>query len=805
MNISRFFGATSREAMRQVRLALGPDALIVSNKRVNGGVEILAADGTTEPEALAPAAPVTPSAAKSMYESMRAEPAPTATPQAERPAMVPPPRQPAPTPAHELMTAISSLKGSLEGRIEELLWSNELRANSNQLTLFQNLLAFGFSTALLRAMLKRLPPNLSLRAAMQWVRKELDSHLPVLKNEHHLWQPGLALALVGPTGVGKTTTLAKLAARAVRQFRAEQVVLITTDTYRIGADTQLKIYADLLHVPIHVVRNAQELRQIMLGLRADQVILIDNVGVSQRDKYVQDQAAMLASAGRRIQRLLVLNAASHGDTLDEVARTYSKDGGSPLAGCVISKVDEASRLGAALDVALRYQLPIHYVSDGQRVPENLRFLNASQLVDMALAKSPNSRVLFAPTTADLAALMTASEVQEQAQHQHAANQDHMIKQVLALSHLADENIDVLRQIISQVDQHAMSATAFDFWRATKPDQARPDLAQWAQNQLRSAVLEATELAPEAPVVMHHIKQRLTGAQSQLYASLVGASTGQLLAMPMLQLSDKKTWYANSGIHKSAPKTPRFELAHALQWAQDHTPPAQVVHWVEEHNNQWWGQWANTRTNVMAMVAPATRCWHVDGHSTPAAISKNLEFYALNYPKMALPYQLLAGMSGTAVSFWYAQAPVELRTRGGQTQHVNLFVLQALNAQTLKEVKTFYCFCLLDRQLSSTPEQLAKWVLQHVEAKNLLRAVGRAYHNRPLQTYTKQQQLPMAYGLELAALFGATAWELDQYKELASVRRVLEQLIGPNAVNQSQIPSSLLKLWNLKDLLQAQHD
>nr|WP_159436874.1 hypothetical protein [Paenalcaligenes hominis] len=165
-------------------------------------------------------------------------------------------------------------------------------------------------------------------------------------------------------------------------------MLITTDTYRIGADTQLKIYADLLHVPIHVVRNAQELRQIMLGLRADQVILIDNVGVSQRDKYVQDQAAMLASAGRRIQRLLVLNAASHGDTLDEVARTYSKDGGSPLAGCVISKVDEASRLGAALDVALRYQLPIHYVSDGQRVPENLRFLNASQLVDMALAKSP---------------------------------------------------------------------------------------------------------------------------------------------------------------------------------------------------------------------------------------------------------------------------------------------------------------------------------------------------------------------------------------------------------------------------------
>lgn len=804
MNISRFFGSTSREAMRQVRLALGPDALIVSNKRVNGGVEILATDGTAEAEALPAAAPVTPAAAKSMYESMRAEPAATAASPVEHPTKVPPLRQPAPAPANELMTAISSLKGSLEGRIEELLWSNELRANSNQLTLFQNLLAFGFSTALLRAMLKRLPANLSLRAAMQWVRKELDNHLPVLKNENHLWQPGLALALVGPTGVGKTTTLAKLAARAVRQFGAEQVVLITTDTYRIGADTQLKIYADLLHVPIHVVRNAQELRQIMLGLRADQVILIDNVGVSQRDKYVQDQAAMLASAGRRIQRLLVLNAASHGDTLDEVARTYSKDGGTPLAGCVISKVDEASRLGAALDVALRYQLPIHYVSDGQRVPENLRFLNASQLVDMALAKSPNSRVLFAPTTADLAALVTASDVQEQAQHQHAANQDHMIKQVLALSSLADENVDVLRQIVSMMDQHAMSAAAFDFWRETKQNQTWPDLAQWAQNQLRTAVLEASEQAPEAPVLVHHIKQRLTGAQSQLYASVVGANTGQLLALSLLQLSDKKTWYTNSGEHKSAPQASRFELAHAMQWVQDHTPPAQLVHWVEEHNNQLWGQWAQHHTNVMALVAPATRCWHIDGHTTPAAISKNIELYALNYPKMALPYQLLAGMSGTAVSFWYAQAPIELRTRGGKTQHLTLFILQALDAQTLKEVKTFYSFCLLDRHLQPTPEQLAKWVLQHAETKNLLRAVGRAYHNRPLQNHSKQHQLPAAHALELAALFGATAWELEQYKELASVRRVLEQLIGPNALNQSQIPSSLLKLWNLKDLLQTQN-
>lgn len=804
MNISRFFGATSREAMRQVRLALGPDALIVSNKRVNGGVEILATDATSaEIQAAAPAAPVKPETARSMYEEMSAT-RPTA-PQsaAPRPAMVPPPRAAsAPDSSQELMTAISSLKGSLEGRIEELLWSNELRSNSSQLTLFQNLLAFGFSTALLRAMLKRLPANLSLRAAMQWVRKELDTHLPVLKNETHLWQPGLALALVGPTGVGKTTTLAKLAARAVRQFGAESVVLMTTDTYRIGADTQLKIYADLLHVPLHVVRNAQELRQVMLGVRPDQVVLIDNVGVSQRDKYVQDQASMLASAGRRIQRLLVLNAASHGDTLDEVARTYSKDGGTALAGCIISKVDEASRLGAALDVALRYQLPIHYVSDGQRVPENLRYLTAPQLVDMALAKSPNSRVLFAPTTADLAALMTASEVQEQAHSQQATTQDQMIKQILALSSLADENIDVLRQIVGMLDQCALSSASFDFWRDTKKKHQLPDLPQWAQEQLRSAVLESTEESPQEPVVLHHVRQRLTGIQSQLYASVVGAATGELLALSLLQLSDQKTWYTNSGMNQISPKESRFELNHALSWVQQYVPPALLVSWVEEHNNQLWAQWAEQKWNVMALVAPATRCWHINGHTTVAAIAKNIELYALNFPKMALPFQQFAGQDSAEVSLWYGVAPIELRARGAKTQRLNLFVLQLLDAKTLTEVKTYYSFALLDKSLEATPEQQAKWLLQHLESKNLLRFVGRAYHNRPLQTYIKQNELPADYALELAALLGASAWELDQYKKLASVRRVLEQLVGASAVKQNQITSSLLKLWNLKDLLQA---
>src|SRR5690606_21177047 len=135
----------------------------------------------------------------------------------------------------------------------------------------------------------------------------------------------------------------------VRRAGPGSLVLVTTDTYRIGAHEQLKIYGQMLHVPVHVVQDIHEMRRVVQGVRDDQTVLIDNVGISQRDQALPEQAALLAGAGRDVSRLLVLNASSHGDTLDEVARSYAGDGGTPLRGCIITKLDEASRLGAALD------------------------------------------------------------------------------------------------------------------------------------------------------------------------------------------------------------------------------------------------------------------------------------------------------------------------------------------------------------------------------------------------------------------------------------------------------------------------
>src|SRR5690554_5123876 len=277
MNISRFVGSTTREAMRQVRLALGPDALIVSNKRVNGGVEILATDATSAAAAAAQQGGHAPAAVQ----------------------------QPAPRPVEtrvEVMSAIGEMRGVLETRMDELMWGNQLRRVPQAAVLFQTMLGFGFSTALLRAMLKRLPEALSGKAAIQWVRNELITHLPVLESEDALWTQGRALALVGPTGVGKTTTVAKLAARCVRRFGASGLVLITTDTYRIGAHEQLKIYGRMMGVTVHVAQDRTELAQLIAAADPDTRILIDNVGISQRDRHVGEQAAMLSGLPRPVER-----------------------------------------------------------------------------------------------------------------------------------------------------------------------------------------------------------------------------------------------------------------------------------------------------------------------------------------------------------------------------------------------------------------------------------------------------------------------------------------------------------------------
>ncbi|CAH2802147.1 MAG: Flagellar biosynthesis protein FlhF [uncultured Paraburkholderia sp.] len=225
-----------------------------------------------------------------------------------------------------VMSELSSLRGMMEEQFAGLMWGDRQRRNPAHGALTKHLFAAGFSAQLVQMMVDNLPEDVdNMDDGMDWVRSVLASNLPVMEDEDTLMERGGVFALMGPTGVGKTTTTAKLAARCVMRFGASKVALLTTDSYRIGGHEQLRIFGKILGVSVHAVKDSADLQLALSELRNKHIVLIDTIGMSQRDRLVSDQIAMLSRAGQPVQRLLLLNATSHGDTLNEVVQAYSAD------------------------------------------------------------------------------------------------------------------------------------------------------------------------------------------------------------------------------------------------------------------------------------------------------------------------------------------------------------------------------------------------------------------------------------------------------------------------------------------------
>ena len=339
--------------MRAARAALGEHAVVLSNRAVAGGTELMVMAGGDMDSLLAP------------------------------PATAP---APAPT-ANELKEELREMRGLLEGQLATLAWNG--RQPEPKARALREMLAAGFSAGLSRYIAERMPASAmeSEQGPRAWMRDILGRNLPLLDSDERLLEQGGVFALVGPTGVGKTTSTAKLAARCVARHGAARVALVTTDGYRIGAFEQLRIYGKLLGVMVHAVRDAADLALALDELKHKHIVLIDTAGASQRDRMVTEQIAMLG--GARVQRLLCLNTTSTVETLDEVARAYRGDG---LAGCLLTKLDEANGVGGALDVAIRHKLPLAFVADGQRVPEDLHLADRERLLERAFAPPPDAKV-----------------------------------------------------------------------------------------------------------------------------------------------------------------------------------------------------------------------------------------------------------------------------------------------------------------------------------------------------------------------------------------------------------------------------
>src|SRR5471032_439762 len=306
-----------------------------------------------------------------------------------------------------VMHELSSMRGMMEEHFAGLLWGDRQRRSPNHAELTKRLFAAGFSAQLVRLVIDNMPEIEHAEASMQWVQQVLENNLPVMDSEESMMNRGGVFALMGPTGVGKTTTTAKLAARCVMRFGAIKDALLTTDSYRIGAHEQLRIFGKILGVSVHAVKDADDLQLALSELRNKHIVLIDTIGMSQRDRTVSDHIAMLCGAGHPVQRLLLLNATSHGDTLNEVVQAYqSTPDQPPLAGCILTKLDEATNLGGVLDTVIRYKLPVHYVSTGQKVPENLYVATKRFLIKSAFC-IPRDGSPFVPQDDDVPPLLSA--------------------------------------------------------------------------------------------------------------------------------------------------------------------------------------------------------------------------------------------------------------------------------------------------------------------------------------------------------------------------------------------------------------
>ncbi len=387
MNIKRFSAKTSRDALRKVREALGDDAIILSNRSVDGMVEIMAmADEDmlmmTEPlidcHNRQSADNTGVAGGRAQDEGMpfmnRAD-SQIAIEQSMLEA-----RERADREIRDVMSEIRAMRSMLESQLAEISWGAQQQREPVKAEIMRETLAAGFSASLTRYLTEKLPAGETAGNGVSWIKSILARNLPVIQDEKEMLEKGGVFALVGPTGVGKTTTTAKLAARCVMQHGPSKLALITTDGYRIGGYEQLRIYGKILGVMVHSVKDEADLRLALEELKGKHMVLIDTVGVSQRDRMVEEQIAMLSGAGVPVKRLLCLSATSTGETLNEVVRAYK---GDDLAGCIMTKLDEAATIGSVLDVIIRQKMTLHYVANGQRVPEDLHLANRHYLIDRA--------------------------------------------------------------------------------------------------------------------------------------------------------------------------------------------------------------------------------------------------------------------------------------------------------------------------------------------------------------------------------------------------------------------------------------
>jgi flagellar biosynthesis protein FlhF len=410
MQVKRFFAADMRQAMKLVRDELGADAAIIGNRRIAGGVELTAALDY-KLSALAPRVPNI-----ELEDELRKTHSRIVTAQAElslrgdgdsttnrqlfaglpltaaEPLIEPTlaePRRPAPAPAapavdqrvfDSMRFELNGLRELLEVQLGSLAWNQLQGSQPQQANLWRRLQRIGLSGPLSRDLLALTAEIEEPRQAWRMLLAHLARMIATPEIEP--LEEGGVIAMVGPAGMGKTTTLAKLAARYVLKYGAQNIALVSMDSYRIGAQEQLKTLGRILNVSVTHVDPGQSLGQALDPLLRKRVVLIDTAGLQASDPALRMQLESLAGRGIKSKNYLVLATTSQKQVLTAAYHSYKRCG---LAGCILTKLDETASLGEVLSLAISHELPVAYLTDGPRIPDDLHLPRRHQLVSRAVS------------------------------------------------------------------------------------------------------------------------------------------------------------------------------------------------------------------------------------------------------------------------------------------------------------------------------------------------------------------------------------------------------------------------------------
>jgi len=359
----RFIGPTTSDALKQVRQEVGADAIVLSTRDTPKGVEIIA---------ISPAAIASMSGTSSISQSASV-------------------RRPAQEAANQdkLFTLLSEVKELIRSRVAAAEWASISESDVDAAEALRMMLNAGFSEDIAGSVADEFKAQQGTRLTplaerLQALVEQRIRRVDALET----FDQGGIFPLIGSTGVGKTTVAAKIAARCALRYGRDNVALLTTDTFRIGAQDQIRVYSRIIGIPMAAVSDSDDLASKLEEFSNRKVVLVDTAGMGQRDLKMLEQIKLLKSGAENAHHVLVLSSTANLSTIEDVILMYSQalrqGNDSAIHSVIITKTDEAAQIGPVLDCVMRHNLPLLFLANGQQVPEDLSPADIPYLVYRAL-------------------------------------------------------------------------------------------------------------------------------------------------------------------------------------------------------------------------------------------------------------------------------------------------------------------------------------------------------------------------------------------------------------------------------------